>query len=610
MTRKELLARARWFPSVGPVSAQRSKAPADPLLSDVPLATNGDVASILPAAERATLRTINTSLTQLAIEQCCAGGGAANIVEYGSKTCVALAEFAAHDVFPDDLLTLSREHDVVFPWSLQYGNARTPFNFRLVKLPLIIAYPRTVDEVVFWVNFVRDYEFTVSIRSGGNSYEGLSSSNQVILDLTYLALQKPGDGTQILVGPGKEFIDVTPGVRLGVLYAELAKYDLMLAGGQCAPVCVGGLVGTGGVGYSTRQFGFVCDQLIEVEVALANGSVVVANATNEYADLYRAAKGAGAAGLGVMTRFRMKVKPAKRVLFYAIAFSLPSDDGGALGARVTAAWQNLVTAPDPLSSIVAAFSRTEALGAVLTFNGEYRIEDDKCSIEEATRELREKVLGCLWLDPLKKSSGIEPDLFEIIDLDPKDGETSPGTVVASLVPMPIYNQWKIKSRFTFRPMTVEELAPVFEYLEKRTPSNDVSKAVGYFNPMLMGGESNRIDPESAVVPARAGSVWWIHAGAQWNDPSLETSGLDWVRGLWDILGKALHADPDTHFYNCPELELGSQLAEEPKLDYVKAYWRGRDPKHDFVPFLVGVKKKYDPTDVFKFAQSIPVEVPA
>lgn len=59
-------------------------------------------------------------------------------------------------------------------------------------------------------------------------------------------------------------------------------------------------------------------------------------------------------------------------------------------------------------------------------------------------------------------------------------------------------------------------------------------------------------------------------------------------------------------YGCPDLQLGSQSADPPSLGYVDAFWKS--PTHDFVPFLVDVKRKYDPTDVFKGSQTIPLEL--
>jgi hypothetical protein len=85
--------------------------------------------------------------------------------------------------------------------------------------------------------------------------------------------------------------------------------------------------------------------------------------------------------------------------------------------------------------------------------------------------------------------------------------------------------------------------------------------------------------------------------------SIGDQALAWVDELWSILDKI--AGP-TAFYVCPDLQLGSQLTDPPKLDYVRAYWSS--PTHDFVPFLIGVKNKYDPDDVFRFARSIPLSL--
>ena len=571
------------------------------------LATNGYLSSILPLADRAALREINVRLTRLAIEQIEAGGGAANQIAFGTIIGLALADFAAHGVSEDDLLGLARDHDVVFPWSLLYGNARTPFNFRLVRLPLVIAFPRTVADVVFWVGFVREHALSVSIRSGNNSYEGLSSTGEVVIDLTFLTVRQQGaPDAQFVIDKRAGVVHVSSGVRLGVLYTALAERGLAFAGGQCPSVCAAGLVGTGGVGFSAREFGFACDQLVEVQYVLADGRVVGANAQNQFADLYRATKGAGAAGLGVMTRLTLKIVPAVKVLFYVVAFDLED------GAPVLEAWQNLAaTAPDALSSVVAAGALpiggvpngppitglgdsavTGTIGALIV-NGEFRVEDGDVAAAEA--QLR-NVLQTQWLDRLEPRLRDTPILIETLTT------LEAANAVALQVPMPIYNQWKLKSRFAFRSLTAAEFHPIIDYLLAHAPADDATVGVGVLNLLLMGGASNRIDPQSAVVPAREGTVAWFHAGAVWNDQSVESRALAFVDELWTVMSPILRSN--TSQYGVPDLQLGSQLTNPPDLGYVDAFWKS--PTHDFVPFLIAVKRKYDPTDVFKGPQTIPV----
>lgn len=594
----DFLKQAACFPAFGNIS-RVSKASA----GEAPFATNGYLSAMLSAENRAALRQMNVTLTQLALEQCAKDYVATNQIAFGTIIGTSLDQFELHGVSDKELLELSRDYDVVFPWSLQYGNARQPFNYRLVRLPLIVAFPRTVEEVVFWVNFVRGHKFSISIRSGNNSYEGLSSINEIILDLTFLALSDD-ENEQIKIDPDKKLVHVSPGVRLGVLYTELEKENLALAGGQCAPVCVGGLVGTGGIGFATRKFGWVCDQLEEVEVVLADGQVVVANAHNQYADLYRACKGAGAAGLGVMTRLTLNVVEAKPVLVYFIAFNLLDlEDGLTNVAHVVAGWQQLVSASDDLSSVCSA--SVHAGEGLLTVFGEYRVEDNRNipyeeKIAQAEKTLRD-ILNKEWLHPLAGSAHpLEPDIFEVIDLSTLDAATA----VAMLVPMPQFNQWKLKSKFAYRNLTAREWAPVFDYLRNNAPSDDPAKAAGVFSPILLGGASNRIDPLSAAIPVREGAVMWIQAGALWNDEAVAAQSLAFVEGLWKVIDRVVQSS--SAFYGSPELELGSQLTTPPNISYVHAYWSS--PNHDFVPFLVGVKNKYDQNDLFKFAQSIPLKV--
>ncbi len=557
------------------------------------VATNGYMVSLLSAAELSTLRSLNVRLTELALQQCSPDNAVvANQILFDTLICEYLLDFAVqHGVTADELLRLSRDFDVVFPWSLFYGDARVPYNNRFVRYPMIIAFPRTVDQVVFWVNFVREHRFSVSIRSGGNSYEAFSSDNDVIIDLTGLTLGRSTPAEQFRVDLNAGVVHVASGVRFGPLYTAMDKQGVTLAAGQCSQVCVGGFVGTGGVGFATRGFGFGADQLVEVEYVLADGSVVVATATNQYADLLRASRGAGGSGLGVMTRLTLRVIPSVHVLFYTTTFELKD------AAAVLAAWQNLaLTAPDILSSVAAASASTTGNG-VLVINGEYRIVDNNVP---AARAALEQVLRTQWLNQLP------PPLNQTFILIEEQTTLQAATTVALEVPMPVFNQWKLKSNFVFRPLAEAEFRPIIDFLRTHAPSDDPTRSVGFLNLLLMGGASNRIDPNSAVIPAREGTIAWFHAGALWNDQLLEPQSLAFSQALWAVMTPILRSQ--TAQLGCPDRELGSQLSNPPDLRYVRAYWAG--PTHDYVSFLVGVKRRYDPDDLFKFAQSVPLNPPS
>ena len=314
-----------------------------------------------------------------------------------------------------------------------------------------------------------------------------------MIDLTFLTLRSTSarkKKEQFRLDLKAGVVHVAPGVRLAVLYTELAKSGVTVAGGQCSPVCVGGIVGTGGYGYSSRTFGYVCDQLEEVEYVLADGSVVVANATNAHADLYQATKGAGAAGLGVMTRLTLRVVPAVKILFHTVIFELKD------AAIVLEKWQNLAaTAPDGLNSI-ATFGGNASPAfptGSLFVNGTSRVEHG--SVHAAKQEL-EKVLRTQWLDLLPSPLNKTPIDIEVLNT------IEAATALALQVPMPFFNQWKLKSNFFFRQLSAAELQPAVDFLLTHAPADDVTKAVAFLQFALWGGKINRIDPNSAVVPAR------------------------------------------------------------------------------------------------------------
>ena len=63
---------------------------------------------------------------------------------------------------------------------------------------------------------------------------------------------------------------------------------------------------SGGYGFLARKYGLTCDHILEVELVLSDGRVIVANATNEYSDILWCVKGGGG-NFGVATKITFKV---------------------------------------------------------------------------------------------------------------------------------------------------------------------------------------------------------------------------------------------------------------------------------------------------------------
>jgi FAD/FMN-containing dehydrogenase len=83
---------------------------------------------------------------------------------------------------------------------------------------------------------------------------------------------------------------------------------------------VGGLTTGGGLGHFTRQYGLSIDNLLEVDMVLADGSFVTANAKKNQ-DLFWAVRGGGG-NFGVVTAFTFKLHPINIVYAGPILYEM------------------------------------------------------------------------------------------------------------------------------------------------------------------------------------------------------------------------------------------------------------------------------------------------
>ncbi|KAI9690793.1 MAG: hypothetical protein M1822_008412 [Bathelium mastoideum] len=95
------------------------------------------------------------------------------------------------------------------------------------------------------------------------------------------------------VGAGRDWGDV---------YSVLDHQNLTVIGGREKSVGVAGLTLGGGISYFSGLYGLACDNVINYEVILADGTVAQVNSSSPYEEIYRVLRGGGN-NFGIVTRF-------------------------------------------------------------------------------------------------------------------------------------------------------------------------------------------------------------------------------------------------------------------------------------------------------------------
>ncbi|KAL9022688.1 MAG: hypothetical protein Q9185_000117 [Variospora sp. 1 TL-2023] len=106
------------------------------------------------------------------------------------------------------------------------------------------------------------------------------------------------------IAQSKKVVSIGAGARWSDVYSKLDALGIAVGGGRLSNVGVAGFITGGGMSFFAPRYGFVCDQVQNFEVALADGQIVNANATSR-ADLWFALKG-GSNNFGIVTRFDLK----------------------------------------------------------------------------------------------------------------------------------------------------------------------------------------------------------------------------------------------------------------------------------------------------------------
>ncbi|KAJ5787114.1 hypothetical protein N7457_002104 [Penicillium paradoxum] len=190
---------------------------------------------------------------------------------------------------------------VAFPSQVNYSALVAPYNLDLLTTPAAIVFPQNAAQVAAAVRCAVDAGLKVQAKSGGHNYGNYgSTTGQLSVNLENLQHFSMDDTTWTAnFGPGNHLGQVTE-----LMYNNGGR---QAPHGETFDVGLGGHATVGGAGAASRQLGLLVDFVEEVEVVLANSSIVRAS-KSENEDLFFAVRGAGSS-IGIVTDFAIRTVP-------------------------------------------------------------------------------------------------------------------------------------------------------------------------------------------------------------------------------------------------------------------------------------------------------------
>jgi FAD binding domain/Berberine and berberine like len=229
------------------------------------------------------------------------------------------------------------------------------YNLDVKNTPAAVTYPETTAQVAAIVKVAVEHGLHVQPRSGGHSYANFSvPDGGILVDLKHFK-QYSIDATtwRATVGAGTALGDLTKSMY--------NSHRRAMAHGVCPQVGIGGHATIGGLGPSSRLWGAALDHVEEVEVVLADSTIVRAS-EGQHSDLFWALKGA-AAGFGIITEFVVRTEPAPSSLVqYSFSFTTGSWDDMASDFKD---WQKFVSNKDLTWNFASTANLTE-VGLIIT----------------------------------------------------------------------------------------------------------------------------------------------------------------------------------------------------------------------------------------------------
>jgi FAD/FMN-containing dehydrogenase len=210
-------------------------------------------------------------------------------------------------------LAWSLDGDLLRPGDEAYDAARQVYDATFDRYPGLIVRADGAQDIVRAVDFARERELAVAVKSGGHSLAGHGTvDGGMLVDLSGM--------TGLQIDPANRVAHVEPGVTWAEYALAASKYGLATTSGDMGTVGVGGLALGGGIGWMLRKYGLTIDHVEAATVVTADGRLLRAG-PDENADLYWALRGGGG-NFGVATSFELRLDPVEQIVGGLIGYPI------------------------------------------------------------------------------------------------------------------------------------------------------------------------------------------------------------------------------------------------------------------------------------------------
>lgn len=258
---------------------------------------------------------------------------------------------------------------LLHPGEAAYEEARRLQNGLVDKRPALIAQCRGMADIADAVRFGRTLGLEIAVRGGGHSVAGRSTTDGgLMIDLSLMR--------SVHVDAARRTARVEGGALWRDMNRETQAYGLATTGGVVGTTGVGGLTLGGGLGWLMAKHGMALDNVLSVDLVLADGRFVRASA-EQHEDLFWAVRGGGG-NFGIAGSFEFQLHQVGPMLTGGIVawpFDRARDvlqfyrDFTASAPDEVMAFAALLTAPDGATKLagiaVAHVGPKETAGAAL-----------------------------------------------------------------------------------------------------------------------------------------------------------------------------------------------------------------------------------------------------